>query len=49
MWQRGKGRGSGLEVYFETAMIFTFSEGKVIRLDVYDDREAALEATGLSE
>jgi ketosteroid isomerase-like protein len=48
-WQRGKGRHSGLEVYLEFAVIFTLRHGKIIRLATYDDREAALEAAGLSE
>ncbi len=46
-WQRGKGRHSGLEMYFEFALIFTFRGSKVIRLDAYDDREAAREAAGV--
>jgi ketosteroid isomerase-like protein len=36
-------------VYLEFAVIFTFRNGKIIRLATYDDREAALEAAGLSE
>jgi ketosteroid isomerase-like protein len=49
MWQRGKGRQSGLEMYVESALIFTLRAGKVTRIDNYDNRETALEAAGLSE
>ena len=48
-WQRGKGRHSGLEMDVEWAQIYTFRNGKVTRIDNYDNREDALEAAGLSE
>src|SRR5262245_62928894 len=48
-WQRGKGRQSGLQMEFEWAQIFTFRDGKVIRIDNYDNRETALQAAGLGE
>ena len=41
---RGLGRGSGLEVDRETAMIWTVRDGKATGLRFYRDRAAALEA-----
>jgi uncharacterized protein len=46
---RGRGRGSGVEVEAQMAHIWTFREGKAIRLRQYLDRSKALEAVGLSE
>jgi ketosteroid isomerase-like protein len=48
-WQRGEGRHSGLRMEFEWAQIVTVRDGKITRLDGYDDRSEALKATGLSE
>jgi ketosteroid isomerase-like protein len=48
-WQRGKGRQSGLEMDVEWAVIFTLRDGKITRIDNYDNRETALEAAGLRE
>jgi ketosteroid isomerase-like protein len=48
-WQRGKGRQSGLEMDVESALIFTLRDGKVTRIENYDNRETALEAAGLRE
>ena len=48
-WQRGRGRQSGLPMKMEWAVVATIRDGKVTRLDHYDDREEALEAAGLSE
>jgi ketosteroid isomerase-like protein len=45
----GRGRGSGLEVDIRTYLVFTLSEGKLIRMDEFTDRSEALEAAGLSE
>ena len=45
--QRGKGRSSGLGMKMETAMVATVRDGKVIRMDNYEDRAEALEAVGL--
>ena len=33
----------------EWAQIATFRDGKITRIDNYDDRDAALKAAGLSE
>ena len=48
-WQRGKGRHSGLPMEMEWAQITTLRDGKVIRIDNYDERSKALEAAGLAE
>jgi ketosteroid isomerase-like protein len=46
---RGTGRQSGAPMELEMAQIATLRDGKVIRLDNYDDPDEALEAAGLSE
>ena len=46
-WQRGKGRHSGLPMEMEWAQVTTLRDGKVIRIDNYDERSKALEAAGL--
>ena len=48
--EHGRGRGSGAEVqHNKTAHVWTMSDGKAIRLDLYLDRERALADVGLSE
>jgi ketosteroid isomerase-like protein len=48
--QRQWGRHSGLETEFPPyAMVFTFRDGKVIRLRHYLDQQVALEAAGLTK
>jgi ketosteroid isomerase-like protein len=42
-------RGSGDEVWNRYFHVWTFSDGKVIRLSVHTDRNRALEAAGLRE
>lgn len=49
IWHRGKGRNSGLPMEMEMAQIATVRDGKVTRLDNYDDRAEAFEAAGLRE
>ncbi len=44
-----RGRGSGIELELDTAVVFAVSGGRVVRLQGYMDRLAALEAAGLSE
>jgi len=44
-----RGKGSGIEVESETAVVFTVRQGRVIRVQGYLDQAAALEAAGLSE
>lgn len=44
----GKGRGSGLEVDYRSAWLATVSGGKITRLQLYRERNEALQAVGLS-
>ena len=46
-WQRGRGRHSGIAMDMEWAMVTTVRDGKIIRIDNYDDRREAREALGL--
>ena len=45
----GRGRGSGIEVDTRLYCVYTLRGGKVIRVDEYTVRGAALEAAGLRE
>jgi ketosteroid isomerase-like protein len=49
MHEYRRGRGSGIEVEDDTAVVFTVRKGRVIRIQPYMDQSAALEAAGLSE
>jgi ketosteroid isomerase-like protein len=44
---RARGKGSGAEVSADTATVWTFDAGKVVRLALYWDSAKALEAVGL--
>jgi len=44
-----RGRGSGVELETDTAVVVAVREGRVVRIQGYMDRAAALEAAGLSE
>src|SRR6478672_11555898 len=44
-----RGRGSGVELEAKTAVVVAVSGGRVVRIQGYMDRTAALEAAGLSE
>jgi ketosteroid isomerase-like protein len=46
---RGRGRGSGVEVDNHIAQVWTYRDGKAIRMVAYEERAEALEAAGLSE
>jgi ketosteroid isomerase-like protein len=46
---QGRGRGSGVKVDARYYEVYTVREGKVSRIDEFDEREAALEAAGLSQ
>jgi ketosteroid isomerase-like protein len=46
---RGRGRGSGVEIDNQIAWVFTFRGNLVARLEVYEERDEALEALGLSD
>jgi ketosteroid isomerase-like protein len=44
-----RGRGSGVELEAETALVVAVSGGRVVRMQGYMDRQAAREAAGLRE
>ena len=44
-----RGKGSGVELETDTAVVVAVREGRVVRIQGYMDRAAALEAAGLSE
>jgi uncharacterized protein len=48
-WQRGRGKGSGVEVSEEIFSVWTVRTGKVVRQRMFRERVQALEAVGLSE
>ena len=47
--QAGTGQGSGVPVKLEYSQLWTFSDGKVVRLDVIMSAERAREAAGLAD
>jgi ketosteroid isomerase-like protein len=44
-----RGRGSGVELETDTAIVFAVRNGRVVRIQGYMDRAEALEAAGLRE
>jgi ketosteroid isomerase-like protein len=44
-----RGKGSGIEVETDTAVVFTVRDGRVVGIQGYIDPVAALEAAGLSD
>jgi ketosteroid isomerase-like protein len=44
-----RGRGSGVAVEADIALVYGFKEGKVVRIEPYMSQAVALEAAGLSE
>ena len=44
--QRGKGRGSGVEISMETHYFFEFRDGRILRFHIYFDHADALAAAG---
>jgi len=46
---KGRGRGSGIDVDARFYEVYSLRDGRVWRIDEYADRDAALEAAGLSE
>ena len=42
-----RGRGSGVELESDTAVVFTVRDGRVVRIQGYMDQGAALKAAGL--
>jgi uncharacterized protein len=47
--QVGRGRLSGVEVEQRFAQLWTLRDGKIVRMEMYPDKGAALEAAGLRE
>jgi ketosteroid isomerase-like protein len=48
-YERGRGRGSGVEVEHRVANVFDLREGRIVRKRPFPTRAEALEAAGLSE
>ena len=46
---RGKGKESGIDMEARGAMLWTLRQGKVVRVKMFQTREEALEAAGLSK
>ncbi len=46
--QRAKGRGSAVQVEIESYNVYTFRDAKVIRIELFTEREPALHAAGLT-
>lgn len=46
--QRAKGKGSEVEVEIDSYNVYTFDKGKVTRLELFLNRDDALEAAGLT-
>jgi ketosteroid isomerase-like protein len=46
---RGRGRVSGIELEYHPAGVWTFREGKIVRVVWFATRKEALEAVGLRE
>ena len=45
----GRGRASGVPVATQTAYLYTVRKGKISQVELWDDRDEALEAAGLRE
>jgi ketosteroid isomerase-like protein len=46
---RGRGKGSGMQLDAKVANVLSMHEGKIARLEMFWDRDAALAAAGVSE
>jgi ketosteroid isomerase-like protein len=46
--QRAKGKGSGVEVEIKSWNVYSFGDGKLTRIQLFLDRDQALEAAGLT-
>src|SRR5436190_6392728 len=44
-----KGKGSGIELARDDAVVAEYRDGKIVRMAYYNDQSQALEAVGLSE
>jgi ketosteroid isomerase-like protein len=47
--QRAKGKGSAIEVEIRTWNVYTFRDGKLLRMQLFTGREPALEAFGVTD
>lgn len=47
--QHGRSKAAGMPLEMSFAQVWTLRNGKQTRMDMYSDREEALEAAGLSE
>ena len=47
--ERGRGKGSGAPFEQRFAQVWTFARGRIIRWELFPDKDAALEAAGLEE
>ena len=47
--QQGRSKAAGMPVEMSFAQVWTFRAGKQTRMEMYSDREEALEAAGLGE
>jgi ketosteroid isomerase-like protein len=47
--QRGRSKTAGMPVEMSFAQVWTVRGGKQVRMDMYSERDEALEAAGLSE
>ena len=47
--ERGRGKGSGAPFDQRFAQVWTFSRGRVVRWEIFPDRNRALEAVGVSK
>jgi ketosteroid isomerase-like protein len=45
----GRGKSSGIDVDMENWQVFTLRDGRIVKYEVYADRQKALKAAGLSE
>jgi ketosteroid isomerase-like protein len=46
--QRAKGKGSAIEVEIRSFNVYTFRDGRVLRIELFTELEPALEAAGLA-
>jgi ketosteroid isomerase-like protein len=47
--QRGRSKTAGMPIDMSIAQVWTFSAGRQTRMEMYSDRDEALEAVGLAE
>jgi hypothetical protein len=47
--QRGRGRSSGAPVEGRFWLVYTLAEARIVRLDIFNGRQQALEAAGLAD